>query len=88
MFKVRCNKNWDSDVWHLDVGKIYDCDVRDDIYIIKESQVIGNNSSILNITYSKQDFYKRFTDIQEERKLKLNNIKKISDEKHEGSKTK
>ena len=75
MFKVRCNKNWDSDVWHLDVGKIYNCDILDhEIYVVHESIVIGHNSSILNITYGKEDFDKRFTNIQEERKLKLKKI--------------
>lgn len=73
--KVRCNKNFDNDVWHLNIGEVYNCDIKDgDIYIIYESVIMGNNRSILNITYSKEEFSKRFTDICEERRLKLKKI--------------
>ena len=74
MFKVRCDKNWDNDVWHLVVGKIYNCELMEDIYVVHELVVVGNNSSILRLTYGEDDFNKRFTDIQKERKLKLEKI--------------
>ena len=74
MFKVRCKNNFVADVYNLDIGGTYNCKIKDNLYVVYDMMVVGNNSSILSLTYNEKQFRDRFIDICEERKLKLEKI--------------
>ncbi len=78
MFKVRCRKNFPNDVWNLDIGGVYNCEIENDVYIVHILWIMTDgNTCTINITWNKEDFNKRFTNIREDRKLKLEKINNV-----------
>ena len=75
MFKVRCKEKFVNDVWELVIGNLYNCKIRDGLYIINITDIFSDgNICKINLTFNEEQFRERYIDICEDRKLKLERI--------------